>query len=142
MLTGDFCRKIKLNISASHALKIFTYDVPEETSANTCTVPLSLQTQSSRSSGRNATPYISALSVPRRNSRTSFPVWESQTLTNVPLDDVVASNRPDGGTDKVVNAVVCATIIDIGCFVGVGGGLRGGDEGGGLDGAGGEQGGR
>lgn len=131
-----------MNMSASQAFKPFAYDVPEETSAKTCTVPLSLQTHSSRSSGRNATPYISALSVPRRNSRTSFPVWESQTLTNVPLDEVVASNRPDGGTDRVVNAVVCATITDTGCFVGGGGGLRGSDEDGGLDGAGGGQAGR
>jgi hypothetical protein len=51
-----------------------TYDAPEEASAKTCTVPLSLQTHNSLSSGRNATPYISALSVPLRNSRTSFPV--------------------------------------------------------------------
>jgi len=49
-------------------------DAPDEVSANTCTVPLSLQTHNSLSSGRNATPYISALSVPLRNSRTSFPV--------------------------------------------------------------------
>jgi hypothetical protein len=60
----------------------------------------------------------------------------------VPRADVVASNRPDGGTDKVVSAVVCATIIEIGCFVGAGGGLRGSDDDGGPDGVGGGQGGR
>jgi hypothetical protein len=60
----------------------------------------------------------------------------------VPRDDVVASSRPDGGTDRVVRAVVCATIIEIGCFVGAGGGLRGGAEDGGPDGVGGEHGGR
>jgi hypothetical protein len=119
-----------------------TYEAPETTRLKTWTVPLSLQTHSSRSSGRKATPKISALSVPRLNSRTSLPVTASHVLTSVPRDDVVASNRPDGGTERVVSAVVCAAIIETGCFVGGGGGFRGGDEEGGPIGVGATQGGR
>lgn len=60
----------------------------------------------------------------------------------MPRDDVVASNRPDGGTDKVVSAVVCATMIEIGCLDWAGGGFQGGEDDGGPNGVGGEQGGR
>ena len=67
---------------------------------------------------------------------------ESQTRTKVPRDDVVASILPEGGTDNTVRAVVCAAIIETGCFVGGGGGFRGGEEDGGPLGVGGEQGGR
>ena len=55
------------------ALYCPTYEDVPVANENMCTVPLSLHTQTSCSSGRNATPYISALSVPRLNSRTSFP---------------------------------------------------------------------
>ena len=86
---------------------------------------------------------MSALSVPLLNSRTSLPVIESQTRTRVPREDVVASNRPDGGTDNVVRPVVCAAMMETGCLEG-GGGCRffGVDEGGGPRGVGGTQGGR
>lgn len=107
-----------------------------------CTVPLSLQTQSSRSSGRNATPYISALSDPLRSSRTNLPVCVSHIRISVPLDEVVARNCPEGGTDNVVRAEVCAAIIEAGCFVGAGGGGLGGNGGGGPNGFGAGQGGR
>ena len=61
---------------------------------------------------------------------------------SVPWIDVVASSLPDGGTEIVVSAVVCATIIDTGCFVGAGGGGIGGTDGGGPMGCGGGHGGR
>jgi hypothetical protein len=60
----------------------------------------------------------------------------------VPRADVVATKRPEGGTDIVVRVVVCAAMMETGCFVGAGAGLRGGEEGGGPDGVGGVQGGR
>ena len=85
---------------------------------------------------------MSALSVPLRNSLRSFPVSASHTLTSVPREDVVASRRPEGGKAKVVNAVVWATMIVTGCFVGGGGGFRGGEAGGGSLEIGGLQGGR
>jgi hypothetical protein len=69
-------------------------------------------------------------------------VSESHIRTSVPREDVVASSLPDGGHDNTVSAVVCAAIIDTGCFVGGGGGLRGGDDGGGPVGVGGEHGGK
>jgi hypothetical protein len=69
-------------------------------------------------------------------------VTVSHVRTSVPRDEVVASKRPDGGTERVVSAVVCAAIIATGCFVGGGGGLRGGEEEGGPIGVGGTQGGR
>lgn len=107
-----------------------------------CTVPLSLQTHSSCSSGRNATPYISALSVPLLNSLTSFPVIESHIRTKVPRIEVVARSLPDVGSDKVVRAEVCAAMIETGCFEGGGGGFRGRIEAGGSLETGGGQGGR
>lgn len=107
----------------------------------TWTVPLSLQQHKSFSSGRKATPKISALSLPRRSSRTRRPVCASQTRTSVPRDDVVAISRPEGRTVRVVSAVVCAAMIDAGCLTGFGGG-RGGDAGAFGVGAGGRQGGR
>ena len=67
---------------------------------------------------------------------------ESHILTSVPRDDVVASIRPDGGNDNTVSAVVCAAIMDTGCFVGGAGGFRGGDEDGGPVGLGAGHGGR
>jgi hypothetical protein len=99
------------------------YAVPDTTSVKTWTVPLSLHTQSSCSSGRKATPYISALSVPLRNSLTSFPLVESQTRTKVPRVEVVAKRRPEGGIESVVSAEVWAAMIDTGCFRGGGGGF-------------------
>ena len=120
-----------------------THEAPDsEVSAKTCTVPLSLQTHTWRSSGRKATPYITALSAPRRNSRMSFPVLVSHIRIRVPREDVVASSRPEGGTESVFSADVCAAMIDTGCFVGAGGGRDGGVEAGGPMGCGGGQGGR
>lgn len=60
----------------------------------------------------------------------------------MPLADVVASNRPDGGNESVVRAVVCAAIMETGCFASGGGGLWGCVEDGGSLGAGGKHGGR
>jgi hypothetical protein len=105
-------------------------------------VPLSLHTQISCSSGRKATPYISALSVPLRNSLTSFPLVESHTRTKVPRIEVVARKRPEGGMESVVRAEVCATMTDTGCFKGGGGGFWGSKEEGGPVSAGSGQGGR
>lgn len=85
---------------------------------------------------------MSALSVPLLNSLTNFPETESQIRTKVPLMEVVASNRPEGGIDRLVKADVCAIIIDTGCFEGGGGGFRGGDDDGGPLGAGTGHGGR
>lgn len=121
--------------------QVDTDDGPELTRVNTCTVPLSLQTQTSCSSGLKATPNISALSVPRLNSRTSFPVKESHIRTKVPREDVVAIKRPEGGAESVVRAVVCAAIMATGCFVETGGFCCDAGDGGPL-GTGGEQGGR
>jgi|SRR6266540_2131719 len=105
-------------------------------------VPLSLHTHSSCSSGRKATPYISALSVPLLNSLNNFPVTVSHIRTKVPFAEVVASNRPDGGIDRLVNADVCAAIMDTGCFDGGAGGFRVGDDEEGALGTGKGQGGR
>ena len=66
----------------------------------------------------------------------------SHIRTRVPLEDVVARHRPDGGTDSVERAVLCAAIIDIGCLVGAGGGGVGRVLAGGPKGSGGLQGGR
>jgi hypothetical protein len=109
---------------------------------NTCTVPLSLQTHTSFSSGRKATPYISALSDPLLNTRISFPESVSHIRTRVPRDEVVASILPDCGTVRVFKEESCAAIIETGCFDGGGGGRDGGTEGGGPTGVGGIQGGR
>lgn len=98
-----------------------TYAVPDSTSVKTWTVPLSLHTQSSCSSGRKATPYMSALSDPLRNSLTSFPLVESHTRTKVPRIEVVARRRPEGGMESVVSAEVWAAMMDTGCFGGGGG---------------------
>ena len=87
------------------------------------TVPLSLHTQTSCSSGRKATPYISAWSVPLRNSLTSFPLVESHTRTKVPRVEVVARRRPEEGIERVVSADVWAAMIDTGCFGSGGGGF-------------------
>lgn len=107
-----------------------------------CTVPLSLHTHTSRSSGRNATPYISALSEPRLSSRMSFPLTASHIRISVPREEVVARNWPEAGTDRVVKAVVWAAMIATGCLVGAGGGGRGGIDDGGPIGCGGGHGGR
>lgn len=72
----------------------------------------------------------------------SLPDRESQTRIRVPLADVVASNRPEGGTASVVSAVVCAAIMDMGCCCVAGGGFLGGAEGGGPRGSGATQGGK
>ena len=82
------------------------------------------------------------MSDPLRSSRINLPVRESQIRISVPLVDVVARDCPEGGTDSVVRAEVCATIIDAGCLVGAGGSGLGGNEGGGPMGCGGGQGGR
>ena len=108
----------------------------------TWTVPLSLHTHSSCSSGRKATPYISALSVPLLSSLTSLPVIESHIRTSVPRTEVVASSLPEVGIDNVVRAEVCAAMIETGCFDGGGGGFRGGAEEGGSRETGGGHGGR
>lgn len=105
-------------------------------------MPLSLHTHTSRSSGRKATPYISALSEPLRSSCNSFPVIASHIRTRVPLEDVVAKYRPEGGTERVESAVVWAAKKETGCLVGAGGGGVGGEEDGGPKGCGGLQGGK
>ena len=120
-----------------------THEAPDPAvRAKTWTVPLSLHTHTSRSSGRNATPYITALSAPLRSSLTSFPETVSHIRIRVPREEVVASSRPDGGTESVLRADVCAAMIDTGCFVGAGGGREGGVGDGGPIGCGGGQGGR
>ena len=109
-----------------------TYAAPEPAvRANTCTVPLSLHTHTSRSSGRKATPYISALSDPLRSSLSSFPVDVSHIRIRVPREEVVASIRPEGGTESVFSALSWAIIMVGGGLAGFGGGREGGaDEGG------------
>lgn len=127
---------------SGHTTSSQTYVAPETSRLKTCTVPLSLQTHNSCSSGRKATPYISALSDPRLNSRTCLPVTAFHTRTRVPRADVVASRLPDGGMDSVASAELCAMMMETGCFDGGGGSLRTGDEGGGLVAAGRGQGGK
>lgn len=83
-----------------------TYEDSEPVTAKTCTVPLLLHAQISVSSGRKAIPYISALLVPRRSSRISLPVCVSHIRMRVPLDEVVASSLPEGGTVNVVRSLV------------------------------------
>ena len=80
--------------------------------------------------------------MPLLNSLINFPVTVSHIRTKVPFAEVVASNRPDGGIDRVVKAEVCAAIMDTGCFNGVAGGFRVGDDEGGPLGTGKGQGGR
>lgn len=101
--------KQELKIKSTHPPPSFTFP-----NRNTWMVPLSLQTQISLSSFLNATPKISARSAPLRSSRARFPVCEFQIRTRVPLEDVVASIRPDGGTVIVVNADSWAIMISLG----------------------------
>ena len=103
-----------------------TYPAPSfAPNRKTCIVPLSLHTQISLSSLLKATPYITARSAPRRNSLVRFPVWVSHIRISVPREEVVARNRPEGGTVKVVSALSWAIIISLGCLVGDGAGGRG-----------------
>ena len=60
----------------------------------------------------------------------------------MPRSDVVARSLPEGSTVNVATAVLCAAIIETGCFAGLGGGGEGSVGDGGDLGAGGLQGGR
>ena len=73
---------------------------------------------------------------------TSLPDSESQIRIRVPREEVVASNRPDGGRERVVKAVLWAMIMETGCLDGGGGGFDGIEDPGGPLGFGKGQGGR
>ena len=60
---------------------------------------------------------MTARSVPLRNSLARFPVCVSHIRTSVPREEVVAKDRPEGGTVKVVSTLSCAIIISLGCLV-------------------------
>ena len=81
------------------------------------------------------------MSDPLRNSFKSFPLWASHIRTSVPLNEVVATNRPEEVTESVVRGDSCAAIIETGCLAKDGGGLDGGIGGGGPSDSGGLHGG-